>query len=309
MWQNLLPGLRELRAPLSAGYIWLLGLWLAFRSLMSPGNHPKGIYRDIAELSAWGGKPATLAAVTFAAYVVGVMSMAVSHRAERIARPLVLASPMKRLHPRYWHERNLHDSLEEAALNKLSNRFLEDSQFRDSVISFFNDTNERAVREGGTWVRQALYEALPKADRLKREVMQNHSTRWLLLKLVINIDGYLESSEDDVGYLAQRLLGVEDKVYDEFDRLYQEGNFRLGIASPLVFLCCVLVARESWWWLFGLIFPVVLAYVGAESYIGSYRGLALAVAAGRVSLSALERLSSDPIDFILYEDLVNVIQR
>ena len=33
MLVNLLPGLRDLRAPLSAGFIWLLGIWL----LVEPG--------------------------------------------------------------------------------------------------------------------------------------------------------------------------------------------------------------------------------------------------------------------------------
>ncbi|MFC3455111.1 hypothetical protein [Amycolatopsis speibonae] len=67
MLSSLLPGLRELRAPIASGYVWLLGLWLAFRPGLPPAAQASGVYKDVLDLGTWAGKAAIFAAVTFAA--------------------------------------------------------------------------------------------------------------------------------------------------------------------------------------------------------------------------------------------------
>ena len=69
MLANLLPGLRHVRTPLATGYLYLLAAWLWF------GDDVADISNDaldrLSELSAAAGISATLAAVSFAAYLIG----------------------------------------------------------------------------------------------------------------------------------------------------------------------------------------------------------------------------------------------
>ena len=71
---NLLPGVREVRTPLAAGYMWIITAWLwlaEFRLL--PQDRPLGSGWDA---QAWDigtalGKTALLAILTFVAYLFG----------------------------------------------------------------------------------------------------------------------------------------------------------------------------------------------------------------------------------------------
>ncbi|MGW5279462.1 hypothetical protein ACWERI_08400 [Streptomyces collinus] len=71
MLMTLLPGLRELRTPLACGYIWLLSMWIAFHGKIPSRREATGIARAIYDLSGQTGKPATLAAVSFLAFIIG----------------------------------------------------------------------------------------------------------------------------------------------------------------------------------------------------------------------------------------------
>jgi hypothetical protein len=64
MLLNLLPGLRELRAPLAAGFLWLFAAWLAFEGAIP---EPAGAPEFFDQFEAVGAA----AALTFAAYLVG----------------------------------------------------------------------------------------------------------------------------------------------------------------------------------------------------------------------------------------------
>jgi hypothetical protein len=65
---NLLPGLRDLRAPLSAGLLWLFAAYLAVAPLPSP---PEGLIASIDGLREALGPIAQAAAILFVAYLVG----------------------------------------------------------------------------------------------------------------------------------------------------------------------------------------------------------------------------------------------
>jgi hypothetical protein len=89
MLASLLPGLRDIRAPLSSGYIWVGVLWV---SLSGRWTHPSSdpLLAGIARLGVYAGKPVVLGAVTFGAYVVGVLSCGVSNALLPWSMPLLL---------------------------------------------------------------------------------------------------------------------------------------------------------------------------------------------------------------------------
>ncbi|MFJ9605280.1 hypothetical protein ACIRS1_02855 [Kitasatospora sp. NPDC101176] len=71
MLMNLLPGLRDLRTPLAAGYVWLVGLWFLLRDHAPARKGATGIALSAYKLIDIVGSPALLAAGSFVAYVVG----------------------------------------------------------------------------------------------------------------------------------------------------------------------------------------------------------------------------------------------
>ena len=90
MLVNLLPGLRELRAPLASGFVWLLTGWLIFAPRVPLASNAKGIWEDLYRLGEGVGRPGVLAAATFAAYIVGIFN-------ERVAYLLVLGLESMRM--------------------------------------------------------------------------------------------------------------------------------------------------------------------------------------------------------------------
>lgn len=71
---NLLPGLRELRAPLAAGYLWLIWTWLCLSELgWIPSKRPAGddLVARVWDIGEGIGKAALFAILTFLAYLIG----------------------------------------------------------------------------------------------------------------------------------------------------------------------------------------------------------------------------------------------
>jgi hypothetical protein len=71
MFASLLPGLREVRTPLAAGYLWLVGAGLYFHDKIPARAHATGLWAQLHELSVIVGIGPTLAAVSFVAYLIG----------------------------------------------------------------------------------------------------------------------------------------------------------------------------------------------------------------------------------------------
>jgi hypothetical protein len=71
---SLLPGLREVRTPLTVGYLYLLLGWLWFADHI-PRHKPKGdgLVARLFELSDIFGPAASVAALTFVAYILGAL--------------------------------------------------------------------------------------------------------------------------------------------------------------------------------------------------------------------------------------------
>jgi hypothetical protein len=69
---SLLPGIRELRTPLAIGYLWLINAWILFAEDL-PKTRPQDgeLVAAIWDLAAAVGITATLAAVTFGAFIIG----------------------------------------------------------------------------------------------------------------------------------------------------------------------------------------------------------------------------------------------
>ncbi len=74
MLANLLPGLRDIRAPLAAGYVWLVVGYIAFDPLVP--SKPHGIWETLSHLDHLASAVGLGVAVSFLAYVIGTLSQA-----------------------------------------------------------------------------------------------------------------------------------------------------------------------------------------------------------------------------------------
>ncbi|MFE3033375.1 hypothetical protein ACFXKY_17225 [Streptomyces canus] len=70
---NLLPGLRDVRAPLSTGCIWLLTLWLILEDRVPTPQKAHGVWASLYRLGDLIGPAGVLAAGAFLAYLIGAM--------------------------------------------------------------------------------------------------------------------------------------------------------------------------------------------------------------------------------------------
>jgi hypothetical protein len=74
MLTNLLPGIRDIRTPLATGYLWLLTLWFWIPSHFKHTPPTTGIPGDITHLAHYASRAGVGIAISFAAYLVGVLS-------------------------------------------------------------------------------------------------------------------------------------------------------------------------------------------------------------------------------------------
>jgi hypothetical protein len=70
---NILPGLREIRAPLAAGYLWFVTFWVLFQDRINTGSTASGSVDALMRLKETVGPGAVGVAVTFLAYLVGAL--------------------------------------------------------------------------------------------------------------------------------------------------------------------------------------------------------------------------------------------
>jgi hypothetical protein len=66
-----MPGLRELRAPLAAGYLWLLWFWLAFGDAFRIDDQVSGPLKRLTDLDPLVSDLGRAVVASVAAYVVG----------------------------------------------------------------------------------------------------------------------------------------------------------------------------------------------------------------------------------------------
>jgi hypothetical protein len=88
MLASLLPGLRDVRTPLTVGYMYLVVLWLWFGDRW-PEHRPagEGLVARLFDLRTHIGPASTIAAASFAAYLLGAL-LAVSTQRGAIGRAL-----------------------------------------------------------------------------------------------------------------------------------------------------------------------------------------------------------------------------
>jgi hypothetical protein len=244
---NLLPGLRELRAPLASGYLWLLSAWLFLGQMdWLPSKRPPGS-GEVARLWDLGGtlgKTVALAAVTFVAYLIGsFLEMNPDGRIATSLTSLVLADR------RPWYLRR--------AYLKSPERFALYVKIEESLLLEgigFGDSQARSVAQSiSLEARRDLIAPLkqrnmlpPKIDHLEPlsgpSSPEASAAEEHLLKKEIAADHIIAQIVQEMQQLASRLLVKNQDLYGKYDRQMAEASVRMNVSIPLT----VLLVLASW---------------------------------------------------------------
>jgi hypothetical protein len=225
MLANVLPGLRELRAPLAAGYLWLLFAWMVWgdklpsksEEVADPARTPLDRFFELEPVVSSIGF-AVLASV--AAYVVGSIVIDVQTALGR--------------------------TMGAALLRLIGGRAIEPGPLALagsglSTLSGWANDRETELRE--------LMQRDDAVSRLVPDVELNRATHFAARS-------YIAANRD---LLKTRLLDASEPLHSELDRPDAEATFRMAIWPPLTALVIYLALEVSSWWWFALVAPVLLA--------------------------------------------------
>ena len=324
MFANLLPGLRELRAPLVAGYLWLATAWFLFGDrFAADSSQTTPQLRQVYRLFEFLGRPATLAALTVVAYLIGLVSLSMTEGLRRGARWIASYGSLFGRWRRRGSNRRVGELLRDTTvlqpaqrvvLARLDRRLLKDAAFRDELRARVDQAIVPAQRE--LWVQlQTLHRALTDDERstfsvnacrspfplpfvldaeVNSELQRSYSLRQELLLRFVDLELYVQGAVREVEELPARLLKGAPEVFAAYDRLRAEAEFRNAVALPLTALLVTFTATWSTWWIFGLLLPAALLLLAHQSSIRAGKQLAEAFAVTDEA-AALAVLDTDDI--------------
>jgi hypothetical protein len=258
---SILPGLRELRAPLLAGFLWLTCLWLWIDlPTRAEADERGGPSRALLELGDALGRPGLLAVATFAAYIIGSLSEEVRRLGTPHAAALFPTNALE------WREQL---------------RFMSLSG-EDSLTRYLDD----ALRALATKARAKGYEDVRIPLNEPQDMVADgvHLADWETLMPIVR-----PQIPYDLPLIRTRLLVNHPELAAEYDRLQAEANLRYAFLLPGVALLITLAVQDSAFWLIGVVVALALAWQGVQRQREAGDVLADALLAGTVSAPVIDR--------------------
>ena len=267
---SLLPGLRDLRAPLAAGYLWLLTLWLMVADSVPEESDATGVLVSIYRIGDVVSEFGIAVAVSFVAYLVGTISEAVT-------------GIVRRQYLQYRFARQITDEIRRRR--------------RARELPRPEPTPDDSYRHYlGSEVLSALDTYGVSPDRRKDVYLRTTQQRYRNTdRPALNVSP--ERAARDLQLVRPRLMVDHTVLYGEYDRFQSEADFRNALLPPLTVLILVVAWKDHIVWLVALL-GLPLLWVQARELASQARAtLAGAVISGRVespfvenARSALERL-------------------
>ena len=302
---NVLPGVRDVRAPILAGYSWLLFGWLLLGDALDRRPGLRYVH-DVVVVAHRAGPVWTAAAVSVVAYLVGLLSRDLSSAmssAMRVVRQLQVRTDSEpRTHASSWGEfaaRLFHRYLE--ALILLPGRLI-------VQIVTFGLFGRRAQAISIPLLPAELRFSLDRGDAIVRGLVEDRAREAEAL-LNSTADGDADDGERrtalsgalrdlaaglqrELGLPATLLVGDQPELFAEADRIRAESELRVALAPPLLALATLLVVTASRLWLLALIPIGQLLVQGINREDDARRLIGSALLFGRVESAAVKRFDS-----------------
>ncbi|MFG2994214.1 hypothetical protein ACGFZK_33795 [Streptomyces sp. NPDC048257] len=230
MLANLLPGIREIRAPLAAGYIWLITLWIISAEYIPKKGQAEGAWKSIYQLSAATGTAATLAAASFAAYLVGCL---LEIRARSIVHWFTISE--------WWW------SLRHRLMGSPISGQLDDPR----MLRWTENPNTAR----GVPAMDSLLMPDDSYTALRRPDWGSRASRSALIDLAIhivrirgrsvNLLAAMGRFGDELDQLSIRLQARNSDLYGTYDRTVAEADFRVNVGFSASILATTLAAKST----------------------------------------------------------------
>jgi hypothetical protein len=261
---SLLPGLRDLRAPLAAGYIWLLNIWLLFGDDIPSQEEASGAFESLYRLGKFVPQLGKGIAISFVAYLIGALSQSASNSLlggwRRFIDRVIDAQ-----NPRSWLMRGGGGgwlrilwrrtvSRDQTVISPRFNRGVH--QYASHIRRRINDAAQKS--------RLSLVEILPMMSEDLRRRLLTHDRSLTDEGIERAFNTLLRQAfSADREILRARLIADEQMLYGEFDRYQSEAEFRSSISIPLGGLAIILAVLIHPIWLLFL-FVIVWLWVQAD---------------------------------------------
>ena len=286
MLANLLPGIRQIRTPLASGYLWLLTFWLLLPPHLKKAFPTSGVPGDIAHLVHYGGRVSVGIAVSFAAYLVGILSQFLNFPFVRLGTFIAYLPTM----------------IKDAAMRFIGTMGIKFSiSFFVVEIPIFNLAGRADNPAEKAWEsqrRQTLSSGQLSAKGIislqnfvadMPDIKQDQISEW-------NILAYrrLTYLSREVPHQGNALVGRETDLYSVYDRLISEYEFRIGISLPLAAIILILATRWSLLWLTLLLPLLILLATGAQQRMAAGDLLADSVRLKRIEIAMPSEITEPP---------------
>lgn len=277
LFNSLIPGVREVRAPLIAGYLWLLCLWLLLEP-RSPSPEGNEIYERIAELAEVVGPLGQAFAVSICAYILGSLIQAgfraAWNRLTRDMGPLRLDEEQQEL---FEDLAAGEDPRGVETILEIANPLQDASIQRPFMKDFSTAVWEIAERELMESYRQLVLavQNIRSQEGEKANCFYGMRARTPVVLLTVAREIGISQAEyvvphflparDLLGHLhllETRLLEVAESTGAQVERLGAEADFRFTITPPLAAFILILAFGVNLFWLIALALPVALVTQG-----------------------------------------------
>jgi hypothetical protein len=285
---SLLPGLRDLRAPLAAGYIWIFDLWLLFGDDFPTEADATGVFASLYRLGELIPQLGIGIAISFVAYIVGVLFASLSNRLlfawRRIGPYIETSRKASRRRPR--------------SPSKLSYRVKEfflllffslgDYEYRMHLRRSLREIVEQSGLPPPELSRYLRRSGVIDQSFVEREIedpkLYKNPEVWGPL--------FERNLDNDREVLRARLMAEQEMLYGEFDRYKSEAEFRSSISIPLSTLIGTMafLAHPAW-----SLLMVVVAWLWLQAArLEDRADLALVsgVTAGKIESPTLQAIES-----------------
>jgi hypothetical protein len=248
---NLLPGVRELRAPLVSGYLWLISAWLVLARLhWLPVDRPSGSgeVARLWDLSGILGRTVLLAAISFVAYLIGSF-LEIDHHglvARKLA-PLILRDRRPSYIPKgtNWPARPAKEILDYA--NLAARSFSVDARRDLEQLMRQKETalkRSRGRLEQVQEVKTLLGTYENKKDAMSKDLKPSRNA--VLSEFAADV--IAGKVVNEMPQLASRLLVKNMELYGKYDRHMAEAAVRMNVSMALTafLVLATLLSGLSW---------------------------------------------------------------
>jgi hypothetical protein len=246
---NIIPGLREIRAPLIAGYIWLIVAWVLVRPDLDTRPSDE-VFGSVYDLGHEVGPIAVVAAASVSAYLIGCLSQVLTEAL--LTR--VVTDRATGLRGRIREFMGIQDA--------------------DPIPPIPLERIDRAYARGQAAI-----------DELGRGIADRPASR-LSTSALNELDARRRTARSEALRELERpatlLVGDQPELFSEVDRLRAEGDLRLAVVLPLAALVSVFAANQSWLWFLAVPLIVILGGDGLAKLTRSQAVIAHAVALNKV---------------------------